>query len=762
MPRSLSLRQHQEPASMSEYAELPLPRHHTVAVEALTVTKAQAFVAAIELVGFATLFECVKITGTDDPFFRVDDEVIIFDLTPEVGQQPINDIRFVERMAVHFDARDEFIPWVFALRSDFPKVVHLNALHFEQPACLCLYENSYDELRVDWRAVRFLHDIRHWLELTSRDELHQADQALEPFLIGNSGTIIIPPDFKADETLYVYLVAQRANRVSLLGSRILLNNMAPFPAQVLLLKSEPRAHGTIGMTPNNLTDLHQLLTPIGIDLMTTIRDKFREIAEAEGPFDKHLMIMLELPKSGRERSFHENDYYVFLTEELIEDIGLQLNFYAKDPDTSKIGNIHFEKVKPELGNAVAVSALLPQVQLTPDWALVLSGNAHEQDLRELPIFQIGTGALGSQFFMNNARSGFGRWVLTDHDFLLPHNTVRHASDMTYMGNLKSYGLAATANQFFGGDQGFAFAFAENYLHPSQNTDYAERLATAAIIVDASTSIAVARHLAHRTDINGRRISMFLSPNGLDLVILAEDEARECRLDQLEFQYYQQLFSNPVLAGHLDSDGGIRLSNSCRDITARIAQEHVAIHAGIATSQFRRVIRQKQAFIGLWRYDRKSGGVTPIAESMSGFDLWNFGDWQISVTQQLVEKIATARLSKLPKETGGILIGGFDFEHKKIYLTDTILSPKDSKEYPTAYVRGIDGVEEMLMAYSEKTADHLKYAGEWHSHPENCALSQSDDDQKLFYHIHVEMDALGFPTIMLIAGDDGAYEIYFQP
>lgn len=148
--------------------------------------------------------------------------------------------------------------------------------------------------------------------------------------------------------------------------------------------------------------------------------------------------------------------------------------------------------------------------------------------------------------------------------------------------------------------------------------------------------------------------------------------------------------------------------------------------------------------------------------MSGFDLWNFGDWQISVTHQLVEKIATARLSKLPKETGGILIGGFDFEHKKIYLTDTILSPKDSKEYPTAYVRGIDGVEEMLMAYSEKTADHLKYAGEWHSHPENCGLSQSDDDQKLFYHIHVEMDALGFPTIMLIAGDDGAYEIYFQP
>lgn len=762
MPRSLSLRQHQERESMSDYAELPLPQHQTVAVKALTVPKAQAFVVAIESVGFASLVECVKITGTDDPFFRVADEVIIFDLTPEVGQQPINDIRFEERMAVHFDAKDKFIPWVFALRLDFPKVVHLNALHFERPACLCLYENSYDELRVDWRAVRFLHDIRHWLELTSRDELHQADQALEPFLIGNSGTIIIPPDFKADETLYVYLVAQRVHRVSLLGSRILLNNMAPFPAHVLLLKSEPHAHGTIGMTPNNLTDLHQLLTPIGIDLMTMIRDKFREIAEAEGPFDKHLMIILELPKSGKERSSYENDYYVFLTEALIEDIGLQLSFYAKEPGTRKIGNIHFEEVKTELGNSVGVSALLPQVQLNPDWALVISGNAHEQDLRELPIFQIGTGALGSQFFMNNARSGFGRWVLTDHDFLMPHNIVRHASDMTFMGNLKSFGLAVVANQFFGGNEEFAFAFAENYLHSSQNTDYVARLTKAVIIVDASTSIAVARHLAHRTDVNGRRISMFLSPNGLDLVILAEDEARRCRLDQLEFQYYQQLFSNPGLAGHLQSDGGTRLSNSCRDITARISQEHVAIHAGIATSQFRRVIRQKQAFIGLWHYDSKSGALTPTMEDVSGFDLWDFGDWQLSITHQLVAKIATARFAKLPKETGGILIGGFDFEYKKIYLTDTILSPKDSKEYPTAYIRGIDGVEEMLMIYSEKTADHLKYAGEWHSHPQNCPLSQSADDQKLFYHIHEEMDALGFPTIMLIAGDDGAYEIYLQP
>ncbi|UEG51852.1 Mov34/MPN/PAD-1 family protein [Mucilaginibacter daejeonensis] len=152
---------------------------------------------------------------------------------------------------------------------------------------------------------------------------------------------------------------------------------------------------------------------------------------------------------------------------------------------------------------------------------------------------------------------------------------------------------------------------------------------------------------------------------------------------------------------------------------------------------------------------------PVAVEVKGFDVWDFGDWQVSVTHQLVEKIIAARLNKLRKETGGILIGGFDFEHKKIYLTDTILSPTDSKEYPTAYIRGIEGLEAALSSYSEKTADHLKYAGEWHSHPENCALSQSDDDKILFQHIHAEMRALGFPTIMLIAGDCGKYEIYFK-
>jgi len=751
---------HQEPVIMDDYTSLPLPENVAIALEALKVPKAISFAQIIVQSSFAELVDCQQVTADEDPFFRQGDEIVVFDITPQVGQQPINDIRFVERIAVHFDALDHNIPWVYALRADFPKVVHRNALYFEQPQCLCIYENTYDELKVDWRSIKFLEDIRHWLELTAKDALHQDDQPLEAFLVANMGTIIVPPDYKAEDTLFIYYITRKGGRLSLAASRIELKKYEPYPAHVILLKGEPQAQGVIGMTPNNLTALHQMLLGAGVDLFDVIKKTIHGLPKTAESMAQRLMIFLELPKLAPRPSVNENDFYVFLTAENADEIGLQMQFLDKD-EFNALGNVLFEQTDTTLGKPLGVGALLPQIQLTPDWALLLSGNIKHFDQRETRIFQIGVGALGSQFFMNNARSGFGRWTLTDHDTLLPHNLVRHAGDATYMGNFKSIGLALTANQIFGGDN-FADAIVENYLHPERPEELTARLQLASVIVDVSTSIAVARDLADRKDLAGRRISMFLSPSGRDLVTLAEDQHRQLPLDALEFQYYQRLVDDPEMKDHLASEKGVRLSTSCRDISARISQDHVAIHAGIASAAFRKMLSMDVPMIGIWRINEANMSVIPSLIEAENEDVCEIEGWTIRVSVQLIDKIAQARLSKLPNETGGILIGGYDLERKKIYLTDTILSPKDSEEYPTAYIRGTDGVEMMLSEYSSKTADHLKYAGEWHSHPQNCSLAKSSDDIKLFEHIHQEMLAIGFPTLMIIVGDDKKYQIYFQP
>jgi hypothetical protein len=430
---------------MADFFELPINELvKGIAPEQLLLPKALEFAMAVFEGASAVLVDCQRISGKGDSFFNPADEVVILDLSLQVGQRPVNDIGYVERIAVQFDSADRLTPWIYALRADFPKVLHLNALHFEHPKCLCVYENSYDELKLEWRAAKFLADIRNWLELTAKDQLHQEDQPLEPFLISNMGTVIIPPDVKAGETLIVYPIAQSPGRLSLVASRMLVEGRDRYPAHVILLKGIPQAHGIAGLAPNNLTDLHEMALPAGIDLFKTIQERLHAMDKVVDELEKRLMLFFELPKITARNGVNENDFYVFLTAQNAGEIGLHMGLLQKNPDNVQLGNVLFEEINSAPGKALGIGTLLPQVQLTEDWALLLSGNFGDYDQRATKIFQIGTGALGSQFFMNQARSGFGRWILTDHDFLMPHNLVRHASDMHYLGNFKSFGLAITA------------------------------------------------------------------------------------------------------------------------------------------------------------------------------------------------------------------------------------------------------------------------------------------------------------------------------
>jgi hypothetical protein len=121
-------------------------------------------------------------------------EYIIVDVEVELPQRKKHDIRLYERIAMVFTSEDDRVPEVLALRPDFPQVPHLNLRSRPGPQSLCLYDESYSELKLTWTAPRFLERIREWLALTARGELHQDDQPLEPLLVGLPYTLIIPPE----------------------------------------------------------------------------------------------------------------------------------------------------------------------------------------------------------------------------------------------------------------------------------------------------------------------------------------------------------------------------------------------------------------------------------------------------------------------------------------------------------------------------------------------------------------------------------------
>src|SRR5438105_15673447 len=117
--------------------------------------------------------------------------MVVLDVEIEIYQHRPVDIRPVERVALVF-WNDDRMPWVLAMREDFPLVPPLNQWSEEKPRSLCLYDQAWSEARMRWTPVGYVERISAWLALTARGELHAHDQPLEPLLMGSPIPLILP------------------------------------------------------------------------------------------------------------------------------------------------------------------------------------------------------------------------------------------------------------------------------------------------------------------------------------------------------------------------------------------------------------------------------------------------------------------------------------------------------------------------------------------------------------------------------------------
>jgi len=315
---------------------------------------------------------------------------------------------------------------------------------------------------------------------------------------------------------------------------------------------------------------------------------------------------------------------------------------------------------------------------------------------------------------------------------------------------KAMALAAVANRTISGPA-VARAIVADVLSPGvakQETE--DALDGAAMIVDMTASVPVARYLAHEVKSSGRRVSLFLNPSGSDLVMLAEDNDRKIPLDWLEMIYYRELVRQRPLESHLSRAGDrVRYGQSCRDLSSTIPQEKVALHASIGSRAVRAVQSETSAMIAIWRSDDEMNvakvGLRPELPVVE-----KYGDWILYTDQALLDKIHRLRADRLPRETGGVLVGAFDKQRKILYVVDVINSPPDSQEQPTLYIRGSAGLSAELERIRRVTAGGLDYVGEWHSHPEGVPCRCSPDDRRVFQWLTDLMRPEGSPPVMLIA------------
>ncbi len=346
----------------------------------------------------------------------------------------------------------------------------------------------------------------------------------------------------------------------------------------------------------------------------------------------------------------------------------------------------------------------------------------------------------------------------------PDNLARHALSGFAVGRPKATALTMLAGDLIAAPP-LVEPIVADVLQPGPAAPALDAAwGRAAVLLDLSASIVVARHLVHGIAApRARRLSLFLNPTGTDLVLLAEDIEHAIPLDVLEFQYYRLVAGAPALAYHLrPPPGRIRYARSCRDVSAALPQDMVALHAAIGSRAIRAALAGDGATIAVWRADPADLTVTRLAGDPAPLVSVEQAGWRVYTDRSLLAKVGQARAGKLPNETGGVLLGAFDLQRKIIYAVDTLPAPPDSTEYPTLFIRGHERLASQIAELQARTGGMLEYVGEWHSHPAGASVAASRDDQTVLGWLADKMWQEGLPALMLIAGDADQWGWHLQP
>ncbi|WP_295815555.1 ThiF family adenylyltransferase [uncultured Deinococcus sp.] len=695
--------------------------------------------AAADTSGFLTVTEIRRAAIAD---------LIIVTLHPEVPTYPVHPIQRAEPVAFLVADDPDLAPEVYALREDFPAVPHLIRPRAAFPGQLCLFDRPYAEYRARLSGQRLVERTLLWLKLTALGTLHGEDQPLEALMHRRAGILVLPAAMRTGEFQPLGLVSRRDDPSS--PFQVIVPKEGGTEVALLQITTRTMTHGVIRREPRTLGDLHTLLrTEAGTDLVSVLgrqlRDHYRDVTQ----HGQRLVILhLRLPKSRTEGESASNieDLAFMLRDTTLSQLGQALDIWGSD-GAGGLGMLLGTVPNPERCSSVALDAITVLFDTTRQGRAAMSGLPSD-DRR---FVALGAGALGSQVITNLVRAGQGTWIIADDDVVLPHNLVRHALFGDIAGWNKAKIFSHDLNRTFHDAQ--TVGLSGDALKPGP--DLQAHLDAADVILDLTASSPVTRRLALSPE-RGRRASAFLNPTGQDLVLLVESSDRHVRLDHLEHSYLQALVDHDEHASHYRSvPAHLRYGGGCRDISARLPQDLLALHAATASRAIRRALAQEAASAVLWRTG-DDGVVTVYSLPTRPYVQTEVSGWIIHVDPQV---IATARAHRetaltqsLPVETGGTLIGSIDLDRQHLFVTGLRPPPIDSRHYPAAFERGVEALRGEVEHIEARSAGALTYLGEWHTHPRGIAAQPSRDDQTLLAWLHGVMAPSGFPGVMLIIGE----------
>ena len=734
-----------------------------VDADALSIPKAKELAVFLRAGhrGGARLVRCRQSSGGSV-------EWLTMEVSVSVPQRPANDIRPSEIIVIRFTSDDRLPPGVFSPRPDFPYAPHTNLQGPGEPRSLCLYDQPWYEVKFDWNPARFLGRIVWWLEETAHGSLHQPDQPLEPLLFDSYSDLIIPSELRTmPRVSHRWARISRINRMA--GNYALaLGGLAGVPeagaeeqCAVVVMATRPMTHGLIRSTPRTLEELHNLLLEGGVNVNRELKGIFdgwnrrSNADELKDVLAAQLVIMVRLPKRRRDRGAVETvELRAFKAQDAVGMVGARLGTKWHG---SEIDDPTSPTAQQQHGPETALTLLNVREVFTKE--LARRSNGLSRTSSDPRVTAIGAGALGSPVLTNLTRSGYGRLTIVDGDVLYPHNLARHALGASYVGWFKVEALASDLSKIMA-EAPPVRSIVANVLYPGGKTGELEAAyQDADLILDMAASIPVSRHLVHDVSSSARRASLFLNPSGKALTLLAEDAVREIPLDSLEMQFYRAIGRDPGLSSLLDHPDRNRIGQTCRDVSAEIAQDDVAMHGGMGSRSVQQLSECDNARIRTWLSDEYDNyqlvmdvePAVPIQHTKE--------EWTVVLDTELLDTLARMRECRLPNETGGVLLGSCDRSRKILYVVDALPSPQDSEERKSSYIRGTEGLSKGVERIVHVTGSNLAYVGEWHSHPDGHGVEPSGDDKRLLNWIRAGMEEEGETGLMCIIGEGKQLGVY---
>jgi integrative and conjugative element protein (TIGR02256 family) len=523
------------------------------------------------------------------------------------------------------------------------------------------------------------------------------------------------------------------------------------PIQVML---PAIIHGRPELDPPTLGELADMLTARGVDLLSTLTSAVQELVEDGGVAateDTFVILLLHIPvvreKDGPvERIAHR----AYLTDHGTLELGVAL------------GSLYFQNQKyyKEQTSGILAPASKDDWRAEKIMAIeVVSGLDRPSARRQSGITEegpegvlIGAGALGATMLDLWVRGGWGQWSVVDNDHIKPHNLVRHPADASHIGGSKADVARYRHDIIMQGASTMVAIHAD--ACELDDEKLSPVLSTSKLIVDVSTTLEYPRLASTRDDF-GRHVSAFVTPRGSDGVLLMEDENRTLRLRTLEAQYYRAVISADWGRDHLDGNLGTFWSGaSCRDISVVMPYSRITAHAATLAEQIQKLSSQPEAAIRVWSHNELSGAVAAHSVPAHAERRISCKDIELFIDEGVIAKMMDTRNSHLPNETGGIVLGYYDFNVKAVVVVDALAAPSDSKSNSASFKRGVEGVVTAVAEASRRTADVVGYIGEWHSHPPGCRANPSKDDFFQLAYLALGMSQEGLPAVSLIVGTDG--------